>query len=238
MLKINDINTFYGKNIHALKGVSLEVNKGEIVALVGNNGTGKTTLMNTIMGLLKPVSGSILYLDKPINGEFPHKIVKMGLSLSPEGREVFPNLTTDENLFLGSYTMKDKNKINDIADKVYNLFPILKERRKQPSGTLSGGEQQMLAIGRALMSDPDLLLLDEPSLGLAPNIVMQIFHLIKVINSQGVTILLVEQNANMALKISNRGYVMETGKISLHDTAENLLNNDDVRKAYLGVGAN
>lgn len=236
MLEVTELNTFYGKNIHALKNISIKIEKGEIVALVGNNGAGKTTLMNTIMGLIKSESGSILYNNKKISGLLPYKIVKLGLSLSPEGREVFPNLTTEENLFLGSYIMDDRKKVNTILENVYVLFPILKNRRKQFAGTLSGGEQQMLAIGRALMSSPELLLLDEPSLGLAPNIVMQIFNLIKVINSQGVTVLLVEQNANMALKISNRGYVMETGKIHIHDTAENLLNNDDVKKAYLGLG--
>lgn len=236
MLDVIQLNTFYGKNIHALKNVNIKIEKGEIVALVGNNGAGKTTLMNTIMGLIRPESGSILYNKERISGLLPYKIVRLGVSLSPEGREVFPSLTTEENLLLGSYTMNDRKKINNILENVYVLFPILKNRRKQFAGTLSGGEQQMLAIGRALMSSPDLLLLDEPSLGLAPNIVMQIFNLIKVINSQGVTVLLVEQNANMALKISNRGYVMETGKIYIHDTAENLLNNDDVKKAYLGLG--
>lgn len=236
MLEVKELNAYYEKNIHALKDINIKIEEGEVVALVGNNGAGKTTLMNTIMGLIKPESGSILYRGKHISGLLPYKIVKFGISLSPEGREVFPNLSTEENLFLGSYTIKDKKRIRETLEKAYALFPILKNRRKQLAGTLSGGEQQMLAIGRALMSSPKLLLLDEPSLGLAPNIVIQIFELIKVINSQGITILLVEQNANMALKVSNRGYVMETGKIHIHDTAKNLLNNDEVKKAYLGLG--
>lgn len=235
MLKVQSLNTHYG-NIHALKGIDLEVKEGEIVALVGNNGAGKSTLLNTIMGLLKPSSGKILYLNKPISNLKAYQIVKLGLSLSPEGREVFPSLTTEENLMLGAYILSDKKEIESILENVYNLFPKIKERKKQYSGTLSGGEQQMLAIGRALMSKPTLLLLDEPSLGLAPNIVSLIFKLIKTINKQGVTILLVEQNANMALKISNRGYVIETGKIVLMDTSESLLKNEEVKKAYLGLG--
>lgn len=234
MLKMSNINTYYD-NIHALQNVDLEVNENEIVALVGNNGAGKSTMLKTITALQKPTTGSVTYMNESIENLRPHQIVYKGINLSPEGREVFANLTTEENLILGAYIVKDKKKIDDNFEKVYALFPKLKERRKQHSGTLSGGEQQMLAIGRSLMSNPKLLLLDEPSLGLAPNIVTHIFNLIKEINKQGVTILLVEQNANMALKISNRGYVLENGRIVLSDDAKSLLENEDVKKAYLAI---
>ena len=233
MLVVNDIHTYYG-NIHALKGLSLKVNKGEIVTLLGSNGAGKTTTLGTVTGLLKPKQGSITFKGQDISKMEPSEIVKLGISLSPEGREVFPSLTVEENLELGSFTRKNKKEIQQSYNRVYDLFPRLEERKKQAAGTLSGGEQQMLAIGRALMCQPELLILDEPSLGLAPNIVLMIFDLIKSINEQGTTVLLVEQNANMALSIANRGYVLETGKVILHDDAEKLSNNEAVRKAYLG----
>lgn len=233
MLVVNDIHTYYG-NIHALKGLSLKVNKGEIVTLLGSNGAGKTTTLGTVTGLLKPKQGSITFKGQDISKMEPSEIVKLGISLSPEGREVFPSLTVEENLELGAFTRKNKKEIQQSYNRVYELFPRLEERKKQAAGTLSGGEQQMLAIGRALMCQPELLILDEPSLGLAPNIVLMIFDLIKSINEQGTTVLLVEQNANMALSIANRGYVLETGKVILHDDAEKLSNNEAVRKAYLG----
>lgn len=233
MLVVNDIHTYYG-NIHALKGLSLKVNKGEIVTLLGSNGAGKTTTLGTVTGLLKPKQGSITFKGQDISKMGPSEIVKLGISLSPEGREVFPSLTVEENLELGAFTRKNKKEIQQSYNRVYELFPRLEERKKQAAGTLSGGEQQMLAIGRALMCQPELLILDEPSLGLAPNIVLMIFDLIKSINEQGTTVLLVEQNANMALSIAHRGYVLETGKVILHDDAEKLSNNEAVRKAYLG----
>ena len=233
MLVVNDIHTYYG-NIHALKGLSIKVNKGEIVTLVGSNGAGKTTTLGTITGLLKPKQGSITFKGQDISKMDPSEIVKLGISLSPEGREVFPSLTVEENLELGAFTRKNKKEIQQSYNRVYELFPRLEERKKQAAGTLSGGEQQMLAIGRALMCQPELLILDEPSLGLAPNIVIMIFDLIKSINEQGTTVLLVEQNANMALSIAHRGYVLEIGKVILHDDAEKLSNNEAVRKAYLG----
>lgn len=234
MLVVKDINTHYG-NIHALKGVSLEVSDGEIVTLIGSNGAGKSTTLGTITGLLKATSGEIWFKNRNITSADPSEIVKMGISLSPEGREVFPGLSVEENLELGSYIKKDKKFIKESYNRVYELFPRLFERRKQTAGTLSGGEQQMLAIGRALMSEPQLLLLDEPSLGLAPNLVLMIFDLIVSINKQGTTILLVEQNASMALSIAHRGYVLETGRVTLTDDAKSLSNNEKVRKAYLGV---
>lgn len=233
MLVVNDIHTYYG-NIHALKGLSLKVNKGEIVTLLGSNGAGKTTTLGTVTGLLKPKQGSITFKGQDISKMGPSEIVKLGISLSPEGREVFPSLTVEENLELGAFTRKNKKEIQQSYNRVYELFPRLEERKKQAAGTLSGGEQQMLAIGRALMCQPELLILDEPSLGLAPNIVLMIFDLIKSINEQGTTVLLVEQNANMALSIAHRGYVLEIGKVILHDDAEKLSNNEAVRKAYLG----
>ena len=227
------LHTFYGK-IHALKGIDLEINEGEIVTLVGSNGAGKSTLLNTITGLVHGSQGSIEFQGKNIFNMAPHKIVGMGISMSPEGREIFPALSVQENLRLGAYIRKDTAGIDSAYQRVYDLFPRLKERVNQSAGTLSGGEQQMLAIGRALMSDPQLLLLDEPSLGLAPNLVLLIFDLIKSINQQGTSILLIEQNANMALSIAHRAYVMETGTITLSGDAQQLKNDDKVRKAYLG----
>jgi branched-chain amino acid transport system ATP-binding protein len=233
MLSVKGLHTFYGK-IHALKGIDLEINEGEIVTLVGSNGAGKSTLLNTITGLVHGSQGSIEFQGKNIFNMAPHKIVGMGISMSPEGREIFPALSVQENLRLGAYIRKDTAGIDSAYQRVYDLFPRLKERVNQSAGTLSGGEQQMLAIGRALMSDPQLLLLDEPSLGLAPNLVLLIFDLIKSINQQGTSILLIEQNANMALSIAHRAYVMETGTITLSGDAQQLKNDDKVRKAYLG----
>ena len=233
MLSVKGLHTFYGK-IHAPKGIDLEINEGEIVTLVGSNGAGKSTLLNTITGLVHGSQGSIEFQGKNIFNMAPHKIVGMGISMSPEGREIFPALSVQENLRLGAYIRKDTAGIDSAYQRVYDLFPRLKERVNQSAGTLSGGEQQMLAIGRALMSDPQLLLLDEPSLGLAPNLVLLIFDLIKSINQQGTSILLIEQNANMALSIAHRAYVMETGTITLSGDAQQLKNDDKVRKAYLG----
>ena len=233
MLSVKGLHTFYGK-IHALKGIDLEINEGEIVTLVGSNGAGKSTLLNTITGLVHGSQGSFEFQGKNIFNMAPHKIVGMGISMSPEGREIFPALSVQENLRLGAYIRKDTAGIDSAYQRVYDLFPRLKERVNQSAGTLSGGEQQMLAIGRALMSDPQLLLLDEPSLGLAPNLVLLIFDLIKSINQQGTSILLIEQNANMALSIAHRAYVMETGTITLSGDAQQLKNDDKVRKAYLG----
>jgi branched-chain amino acid transport system ATP-binding protein len=233
MLKIDDINVYYG-NIHALKGVSLEINKGEIVTLIGANGAGKSTLLKTISGLLKPKNGDILFQGQSISGMVAQGIVKQGLSHVPEGRRVFANMTVEENLELGAYLRKDKQGIREDFEKVYQLFPRLLERRKQLSGTLSGGEQQMLAMGRALMARPQLLLLDEPSMGLAPLLVKTIFRIIEEINQNGTTILLVEQNANMALSIADRAYVIETGKIVASGSSEELNQSDQIRMAYLG----
>ncbi|GHH98011.1 ABC transporter ATP-binding protein [Neobacillus kokaensis] len=233
MLKINDINVYYG-NIHALKGVSLNINPGEIVTLIGANGAGKSTLLKTISGLLKPKTGEILFEDEYVAGKVPQLIVKRGISHVPEGRRVFANMSVEENLELGAFLRKDKKGIREDFEKIYGLFPRLLERRKQLSGTLSGGEQQMLAMGRALMARPRLLLLDEPSMGLAPLLVKTIFRIIEEINQTGTTILLVEQNANMALSIANRAYVIETGKIVASGTAEELGQSDQIRKAYLG----
>ncbi len=232
MLKVNDINVYYG-SIHAIKGVSFEVNKGEIVTLIGANGAGKSTILNTVSGLLKSKTGSITFIDKTISNVLPHKIVAAGLAQVPEGRRVFLGMTVEENLEMGAFTRK-ANEISKDMDSVYVRFPRLKERRKQIAGTLSGGEQQMLAMGRALMSKPELLMLDEPSMGLAPILVEQIFDIIKELNAAGTTILLVEQNAQMALSIADRGYVLETGKIVTSAQASDLLNNDAVKKAYLG----
>ncbi|WP_042464055.1 ABC transporter ATP-binding protein [Neobacillus dielmonensis] len=233
MLKINDINVYYG-NIHALKGVSLDINAGEIVTLIGANGAGKSTLLKTISGLLKPKTGEILFENEHVAGKVPQLIVKRGISQVPEGRRVFANMSVEENLELGAFLRKDKKGIQEDFDKVFQLFPRLLERRKQQSGTLSGGEQQMLAMGRALMARPRLLLLDEPSMGLAPLLVKTIFRIIEEINQTGTTILLVEQNANMALSIANRAYVIETGKIVASGTAAELGQSDQIRKAYLG----
>ena len=232
MLKVNDINVYYG-SIHAIKGVSFEVKKGEIVTLIGANGAGKSTILNTVSGLLKSKTGSVTFLDETISSIVPHKIVGRGLAQVPEGRRVFLNMSVEENLEMGGFTRKASENSESI-ENVYERFPRLKERRKQIAGTLSGGEQQMLAMGRALMSKPELLMLDEPSMGLAPLLVEQIFEIIKELNSAGTTILLVEQNAQMALSIADRGYVLETGKIVTSAKASDLLNNDAVKKAYLG----
>ncbi|WP_163183131.1 ABC transporter ATP-binding protein [Neobacillus sedimentimangrovi] len=233
MLKVNDINVYYG-NIHALKGVSLEIHQGEIVTLIGANGAGKSTLLKTLSGLLKPKSGEILFENEHLAGKVPQLIVKKGISHVPEGRRVFANMSVEENLELGAYLRKDKQGIREDFEKVFQLFPRLHERRKQLSGTLSGGEQQMLAMGRALMARPRLLLLDEPSMGLAPLLVKTIFQIIEEINKTGTTILLVEQNANMALSIADRAYVIETGKIVASGRASELGQSDQIRKAYLG----
>jgi branched-chain amino acid transport system ATP-binding protein len=222
MLRINDIDVFYG-NIHALKGVSLEINEGEIVTLIGANGAGKSTLLKTISGLLKPKKGEVSFEGGSIAGKVAQAIVKKGISHVPEGRRIFAGMTVEENLELGAYLRKDKQGIREDFEKVYQLFPRLLERKKQQAGTLSGGEQQMLAMGRALMAKPRLLLLDEPSMGLAPLLVKTIFEIIREINQTGTTILLVEQNANMALSIADRAYVIETGKIVASGTAEELI---------------
>ena len=235
MLKLNNIKTYYG-NIQALKGVSIEVAEGEIITLIGANGAGKTTTLMSISGIVPPRSGEIFFENKPIHHLPGNKIVALGLSQVPEGRRIFPYLTVAENLDMGAFLRTDSDSIKEDVEYIFELFPILAERRNQAGGTLSGGEQQMLAISRALMAKPRLLLLDEPSLGLAPLVVKQIFGIIRKINTEhNTTIFLVEQNANMALKIATRGYVMENGKITLTDTAANLLANDDVRKAYLGI---
>lgn len=233
ILQLKDVNVYYG-NIHALKGVSFDVEEGEIVTLIGSNGAGKSTTLNSVIGLVKKSSGSISFMGQDITNMSTHEIVKMGLGYSPEGRDICPKLSVYENLEVGFYTRKDKaEKENNLAF-VYDLFPLLLERRGQLAGTLSGGEQQMLAIGRALMSSPKLLMLDEPSLGLAPSLVKMIFKLISQIRDAGVTVLLIEQNANMALRTADRGYVLETGNVILNDKCENLLQNSAVRKAYLG----
>ncbi|MCI7188419.1 MAG: ABC transporter ATP-binding protein [Fusobacterium mortiferum] len=233
MLKIENLNCYY-EHIHAIKNLSLTVNEGEIVSLIGSNGAGKTTTLSAITGLINQKDGKIIFNGTEVINKPAYEIVKLGISLSPEGREVFPALTVEENLKLGAYTRVDKSEIQESFGYVYKLFPRLRERMKQQAGTLSGGEQQMLAIARALMTRPKLLLLDEPSLGLAPNIVLEVFELIKEINKQGMTVLLIEQNANMALKISNRAYVLENGKVTLEDEAIKLLNDPKVKEAYLG----
>ncbi|WP_163103392.1 ABC transporter ATP-binding protein [Peribacillus alkalitolerans] len=233
MLKVDQIDVYYG-NIQALKGVSIDVNQGEIVTLIGANGAGKSTLLKTLSGLLKPKKGSIQYLDGSIAGKPAQSIVQAGISHVPEGRRVFANMTVEENLELGAYLRKDKKEIRKDFDKVFELFPRLLERRKQLSGTLSGGEQQMLAMGRAIMAKPKLLLLDEPSMGLAPLMVKTIFQIIEEINRDGTTILLVEQNANMALSIANRAYVIETGRVVVSGTAEELQASEQIKQAYLG----
>lgn len=233
MLEIKDLHTYYG-SIHALKGISLEVNENEIVTLIGSNGAGKSTTLSSITGIVPAATGSIIFEGKEISKMKPSDITKLGIGVSPEGREVFGGLSVEDNLRIGAYTRKDKKEIADLYQEVYELFPRLAERKKQSAGTLSGGEQQMLAIGRAMMSRPKLLLLDEPSMGLAPNLVELIFELIQKINKRGTTVLLIEQNANMALQIADRGYVLETGNVTMTDDANKLLANDDVRKAYLG----
>ena len=233
MLKVDNIDVYYGA-IHAIKGISIEVPKGEIVTLVGSNGAGKSTTLRTISGLMKPINGTILFEDKNIVGVPAHKIVGMGLCQVPEGRHVFANMSVMENLELGAYLRNDKDGIARDLEDVFKKFPRLLERKDQISGTLSGGEQQMLAMGRALMSRPRLLLLDEPSMGLAPLLVKEIFNIIKEINESGTTVLLVEQNANMALSIADKAYVLETGRIALAGTAQELASSEAVRKAYLG----
>jgi branched-chain amino acid transport system ATP-binding protein len=234
LLEVNDIHTYYG-TIHALKGLSIHVEKGEIVSLIGANGAGKSTTLNTICGLLHPRNGTIYLEGEPIQELPAHQIVMRGVSQAPEGRRVFGRLSVVENLEMGAYARTDKNGVQGDMERVFILFPRLKERARQVAGTLSGGEQQMLAIGRALMASPRLLLLDEPSMGLAPILVEAIFDTIRQINVQGTTILLVEQNALMALSVAQRGYVLETGEIVLHDSAAALQENEMVRKAYLGI---
>lgn len=234
MLIIKDLCVNYG-GIKALQGINIEVPEGKIITLIGGNGAGKSTTLRTAIGLVKPLSGKIFYSGQDITGNKTVDIVKKGMALVPEGRRIFSNLTVSENLVLGAYSRKDKEEIAEDQEKVFSIFPILKERLKQKAGTLSGGEQQMLAVGRAIMSKPKLLMMDEPSLGLAPLIVKGIFDVIKEINSIGVTILLIEQNAKVALEIADFGYVLETGSIVLQGTGAELLNNDDVKKAYLGI---
>jgi branched-chain amino acid transport system ATP-binding protein len=235
MLELKNIKTFYG-NIQALKDVSLKISEGEIITLIGANGAGKSTTLMSICGIVSPRSGEILFMGEPIQDLAPNNIVSLGISQVPEGRRIFPYLSVAENLDMGAFLRNDKDEIKRDIDYIYELFPILAERRSQAGGTLSGGEQQMLAISRALMAKPRLLLMDEPSLGLAPLIVKQIFNIIKKINAESkTTIFLVEQNANMALKVAHRGYVMETGRVTLSDTAQNLMANDAVQKAYLGM---
>lgn len=231
MLKLENLSVSYG-GIQAVKGISLEVPDGTIVTLIGANGAGKSTILRSIIGLVKPASGSITFDGQELTGKTSDEIVKTGITLVPEGRRIFPNLSVEENIKIGAYLRKDD--LTKDMNHIYELFPRLKERSWQMAGTLSGGEQQMLAVGRALMSKPKLLMMDEPSLGLAPLIVKGIFDIIKEIHREGVTILLIEQNANLALKAADLGYVMETGRITLHDTGKNLLENEAVKAAYLG----
>ena len=234
MLELRNIQTFYG-SIEALKGISLTVMKGEIITLIGANGAGKSTTLMSICGIVPPRSGEIRFLDRPIQGLSPDGIVTLGISQVPEGRRIFPQLTVLENLDMGAFLRKDKMEIRRDIEHIFALFPILAERRHQGGGTLSGGEQQMLAISRALMARPRLLLLDEPSLGLAPLMVKLIFEILQKINREGTTVFLVEQNAHMALRVAHRGYVMENGRITLEGPAAELLANDEVRRAYLGI---
>jgi len=233
MLKLNNIHTYHG-NIHAVRGVSLQVEAGEMVCLIGANGAGKSTTLMTISGIHSSTQGTITFEDQDLTNALPEKRVALGVSQVPEGRLIFPDMTVLENLELGAFHRKDKLVIKEDLERAFDLFPVLRERRKQQGGTLSGGEQQMLAIGRALMSQPRLLLLDEPSLGLAPIIVEQIFEIVQQINKQGTTIFMVEQNAYLALQLTRRGYVMETGKITISGTSAELLNDERVRQAYLG----
>ncbi len=234
LLEVHDVHTYYG-NIHALKGISLTVEKGEIVSLIGANGAGKTTTLRTISGLLSPRHGWVKFEDEDLSAYKAHHLAERGIAMVPEGRGVFARLTVAENLEMGAFHRKDKDGIQEDLQRIYTLFPRLDERRKQVAGTLSGGEQQMLATARALMSRPDLLLMDEPSMGLAPILVELIFETIKEINQQGTTILLVEQNAHIALQVAHRGYVLQTGEIVLSDTAAHLRENPEVKKAYLGI---
>jgi branched-chain amino acid transport system ATP-binding protein len=233
MLKVENLDVYYGA-VHALKGISLHAEQGEIVTLIGANGAGKTTLLRSISGLVPSRSGRVLFEGREITKTPAHEIVGLGISQAPEGRLVFSNMSVEDNLELGAYRRRDRAGIREDRDEVYRLFPRLLERHKQTAGTLSGGEQQMLAIGRAMMSRPRLLLLDEPSLGLAPLLVREIFKTIRTINARGVTVLLVEQNAHMALSIAGRGYVLETGQVRLEAPARDLLSNEEVRQAYLG----
>jgi branched-chain amino acid transport system ATP-binding protein len=234
LLEINDLNTYYG-NIHALHGISLTVEQNEIVTLIGGNGAGKTTTLNSISGIVRAHSGSVRLDGEELTRIAPHDIVTRGVVQVPEGRRIFARLTVEENLKMGGYSLSKKEDIAGGIDHAFQMFPRLKERRKQVAGTLSGGEQQMLAMGRALMSKPRVLLLDEPSMGLAPTLVEGIFDKIKSIHEDGTAILLVEQNANMALEIAHRGYILQTGNIVLNDTAESLRDNEDVKRAYLGA---
>ena len=234
MLELRQVNTYYGK-IQALQDVSIRIDDGELVTLIGANGAGKSTTLMTVCGILHPRSGEIVWNGAPIHQLPPHDIVKLGISQVPEGRLIFPELTVRENLDLGAFLRSDRDGIASDMDYVFELFPILKERISQQGGTLSGGEQQMLAVARALMARPKLLLLDEPSLGLAPIIIQQIFSIIQKVNADGTTVFLVEQNANQALRIAHRGYVMENGRIAMEGSAESLLASEEVRKAYLGM---
>jgi branched-chain amino acid transport system ATP-binding protein len=235
MLEVADLDVHYGA-IHALKGIDIQVDEGQIVTLIGANGAGKSTTLRAISGMVRPTRGRIVFQGKDIGGHPPHTIVRRGIAQAPEGRGIFANLTVDDNLEIGAYARKDKDGIARDRDRALALFPRLKERIKQSAGTLSGGEQQMLAIARALLARPKLLLLDEPSLGLAPQVVQTIFQIIRDINAGGTTILLVEQNAHMALQVAHHGYVLEVGEIAMADTAAKLAASDEVRKAYLGVG--
>ena len=232
MLSVKDLNVYYGP-IHAVKGVSFDVKQGEIVTLIGANGAGKSTILKTVSGLLKPKGGEVDFMDKKISGTAPHKIVELGIAHVPEGRRIFTKMTVEENLEMGAFTAPSAS-VEESKEQVFQRFPRLKERRKQTAGTLSGGEQQMLAMGRALMSKPSLMMLDEPSMGLAPILVEQVFDIIRELHEAGTTILLVEQNGQMALSIADRAYVLETGKISLSGTGRELAESESVRKAYLG----
>lgn len=234
MLEVQNLNVHYG-SIHAIKDISLEVNEGEIVSLIGANGAGKTTTLHTITGIKKATSGSIKLYDQDLTAIEPHKIITLGMAHVPEGRHIFAEMTVEENLEMGAFWLKGKTNVSQEIEKVYERFPRLKERYRQPAGTLSGGEQQMLAIGRAIVSKPKIMLMDEPSMGLSPLLVREIFNIIQELNRSGMTILLVEQNAKMALSIAHRAYVLETGEIVMKGKAEDMLQDDNVRKAYLGA---